>query len=483
MTRSALFAICLLVGLCSAALSQTTWHVDASNPGCPGSGSPADPFCKIQDAIQAASSGDTVLVAAGLYFENIDYLGKDLVVRSLDGPQATIIDGSQAAPTVSFQSGEGTGAVIEGFRITRGYGLYAGGVLCSNGAAPVIRGNIISNNAAPSGGGVSCLSSAPTLINNTITLNSSSDGAGVYALYASPTLIGNLIHRNSASFRGGGILMRGSTPVITQDILTYNSALYGAALQSDNNSIVTLTNVTATLNDAMFGSVIDAASGSLTIANSIVFKNTRYSIASSALTNVTYSDIEGGYPGLGNLNIDPQLRNPNNGDTRLKCGSPMIDAGNNAPGIALPTFDQERRDRRLIGTIDIGADEYGLEWLLNGTGQVGQPASFLSSAAPSQNGQLAEVYLSLNGTGSIPVPGGGGRVLELGFTGLLSLWLGLPPVIRQVSLNGCSGASTPSVTIPPGAPVGLQVHYAGVSWNLGTGQVISVAETRFFTTQ
>ena len=55
----------VLMGAVSAARAQTTWHVDDDNCPGPGSGTPGDPFCRVQDAIDAALDNDEVVVAPG----------------------------------------------------------------------------------------------------------------------------------------------------------------------------------------------------------------------------------------------------------------------------------------------------------------------------------------------------------------------------------------------------------------------------------
>ena len=82
------------------AFGQTTWHVDDDNCPGPGSGTPADPFCEIQDGIDASTNGDEVLVAPGSYNEVINFNGKVIVLRSSDGPEVTTIDATALGTSV-----------------------------------------------------------------------------------------------------------------------------------------------------------------------------------------------------------------------------------------------------------------------------------------------------------------------------------------------------------------------------------------------
>ena len=111
----------------------------------------------IQDAIDVAQNGDTVLVAAGTYFENINFSGKDITVRSSNGNKVTIIDGSHSNSVVTFDSSEGRKAVLHGFTIQNGEAnsntdFEGGGISISN-ASPTVTGNIVKHNNAVNGGG------------------------------------------------------------------------------------------------------------------------------------------------------------------------------------------------------------------------------------------------------------------------------------------------------------------------------------------
>lgn len=103
----------------------------------------------IQAAINEASSGDIVLVAAsgGPYFENINFNGKAITVRTTDG---ATINGGSSGSVVTFNSGEGLGSILDGFSLINGSGTlvehgstghfyyHGGGILCDS-SSPVIR--------------------------------------------------------------------------------------------------------------------------------------------------------------------------------------------------------------------------------------------------------------------------------------------------------------------------------------------------------
>jgi hypothetical protein len=72
----------------------------------------------IQAGINAAATGDVVMVAPGTYFENINFLGKAITVASSSGPALTTINGNAAGPVATFASGETTSSILSGFTLT-----------------------------------------------------------------------------------------------------------------------------------------------------------------------------------------------------------------------------------------------------------------------------------------------------------------------------------------------------------------------------
>src|SRR5205814_7634056 len=78
----------------------------------------------IQAGINAASNGDTVLVAPGTYYENINFMGKGITVTSSGGPSVTTINGGAAGSVVMFRTNEGRNSVLSGFTITSGDSSY-----------------------------------------------------------------------------------------------------------------------------------------------------------------------------------------------------------------------------------------------------------------------------------------------------------------------------------------------------------------------
>jgi len=88
-----------------------------------GNGSINNPFATIQEGIDEAGHGDVVRVRDGTYYENIDFKGKAITVRSDDRIYGdTIIDGGQNDSCVVFKNGEGNDSVLKGFTLQNGSG-------------------------------------------------------------------------------------------------------------------------------------------------------------------------------------------------------------------------------------------------------------------------------------------------------------------------------------------------------------------------
>ena len=160
----------------------------------------------IQNAIDAAADGDLVLVAPGLYVENLDFLGKPITVQAEQGAAATTIDGNQAGSVVSFVSEETGYAVLDSFTLTNGSGTYNPDFDCYVG------------------GGIYCEGSDPTISNCTIGSNHTGRGAGLYLSYSDATITLCSIKANEADIFGGALYCNFSEPLITSCSIVDNLA-------------------------------------------------------------------------------------------------------------------------------------------------------------------------------------------------------------------------------------------------------------------
>ena len=330
---------------------------------------PAD-YGTIQLGINAAANGDTVLVQPGTYVENINYFGKLITVSSLylttrdtTYISSTIIDGNSSSRVVTFFNSEDFNAVLYGFTITNGSATNGGGISCFE-SSPSLQNVIISGNSATNGGGVYCYSSSPSLQNVTISGNSADDGGGIFCYwYSSPSLQNVTITGNSADDGGGINCGLYSIPSLQNVTISGNSATSGGGGIYSYDSSPSLENVTIFGNSAVNnGGGIYCNNSYPSLINSILWNDSPQEIyITSGSVTATYSDIQGGWTGTGNIDSDPLFADSANGDYHLQPTSPCIDAGDPAS-----LLDPD-------GTIvDMGAyyfhQHFGPVWYISTTG-------------------------------------------------------------------------------------------------------------------
>jgi parallel beta-helix repeat protein len=354
-------------------------------------------------------------IYTGFNNKNLDFNGKAITVRSENGPEKSIIDCENYGRGFYFHSLEFESSVISGFTIRNGNMDKGGGIFITN-ASPTVTNCIISENTANSsrgGGGIYCENSFPIITNCTISNNTGYNlGGGIGCRDSSPFIANCKIIANESlesNGRGGGIHLQSvGTTTITNSIISDNRAKRGGGIYANSSTSLSISFCDINGNMAsVTGGGIYLGSGSRTISNCIISNNTvlqgsgggiycyhsspaiinctfsenRASntgggmdllSSSPTITNcifwndlpneidehsnnpiVTFSNIQGGFAGTGNIDVDPLFLG--GGDYHLTAVSPCIDTGT---AEELSNYDIDGDLRPHNDRYDMGADEY-----------------------------------------------------------------------------------------------------------------------------
>ena len=256
-------------------------------------------------------------------------------------------------------------AILDGFVVIHGNANgsganSSGGGIYNDGGSPRIHSSWVTwNRCDGSGGGVyNANGGNATFANSFIDVNYAANGGGMANVSSSPNVINVEFAHNIASAAGGGMFNVASNPFVYVSTFQENAALHGGAMANQIGSIPELLQV------RMYWNVGDARGGVMfnqgdsrpelrscvlsantatvdggamyndgsypVIINSILWDNAPNEMTNvSSLPTVSYSDVEGGFAGVGNVNADPLFTDPQTGSFGLSAGSPCIDAGDN----------------------------------------------------------------------------------------------------------------------------------------------------------
>jgi hypothetical protein len=273
-----------------------------------------------------------------------------------------------------------------------------GGMFNYQSSPALIRVTLSGNEAASEAGGMANQTSNPTLTDVTFSQNRAMGDAGGMGNYISdpaltrvtfsgnqatqygggmgnrlsnPALVNVAFDRNEAGVAGGGMANDASHPALINVAFGGNRAHGAGGGMVNTSSSPTMVNVTYGGNraDLEGGGTYNVADSHPTLVNGILWGNTamtgtQIQVDATSTFSITYSDIQGGSAGTGNMNADPKYVAPVAasaaptiaGNYRLSAGSPAIDHGSNLSVTVSTDLDG---NPRIVGArVDMGAYEW-----------------------------------------------------------------------------------------------------------------------------
>lgn len=385
-------------------------------------------FPTIQTAINAAQTGDEVVIADGVYIgtgnRNISFQGKSITVRSANGAGNCVIDGEGTYRGFVFQSGEEPDAILQGLTVRNCFAETAaavlvtnfshptfvdcrftenvasgpvGGLKIENGSDMVLMGCEFTNNTAIAAGAMLVIDSNVTVLNCKFINNTvNSIAGGVISGFGTAIGINCFLSQNTTTSHTGGWAHSSAGMFINCAFSRNSGSVAGGLYIGDADTAV----INCTFSNNTTNGVTTDGDISPTVINSVFWGNSPQQIGSDPAfppgsPSVYYSDVQDGWDGDGANNIaaDPLFVQAGTDNVRLAFGSPCVDAGNNE---SLPAdefdldgdgvtdeqipVDLDGLDRVQSQVVDMGAYEGEYEAL--------PPAAVIEDLDPGELGVL-----------------------------------------------------------------------------------------------
>lgn len=313
------------------------------------------------------------------------------------GPNNILIEGCTIAdhPNLGIGAHEAGAMTVRSSAITESRGVKAVSLFETQA---LLENCVVSDN---SGLGISVYlaDDLPTIIRSSEIARNNAGGVEIAGQGSNSGIVGCTIANNSREFSGGGLTLHYTDVRVENCLISENSAIetwtgtggYGGGIDNSSSggpgqpsptliNCIIVGNTAAKLGGAVCASyhtrpqlinctlsdnTADVDAGALyawndaapSVKNCILWNNGLSEIGQEGVSgpDVDYSDVQGGWPGTGNLNVNPQFVSSIRGDYHLHSTSPCIDEGT---GAGAPDEDFDGDPRPFGSNPDMGADEY-----------------------------------------------------------------------------------------------------------------------------
>lgn len=231
--------------------------------------------------------------------------------------------------------------IIKNNIMALGWSCFGGGICCYVGATPLITGNVIFKNTTYNPYCTEAPNSKPELDTPTDQNLLDFSGGGIFSWAGSkPVIVNNVVFDNIARMRGGGIGCLESSAVVGNNTVIRNWARWGP------------------------GGLYFRKNNELDVFNNIVWHNEGVGGQISAGHDISFSDVDGGYEGVGNMDVDPCFIDEDHDCLHLHHDSPLKGMGciHEHHGHHADIDGDARWDEK-----EIGADEIAPFLVLNET--------------------------------------------------------------------------------------------------------------------
>ena len=346
-------------GTIKAVYEKVDLYVDAKRPDDTGNGTSwSTAYKSLQKAVEEALDDEIIYVASGVY-DPIEADDKFIIIKSVSGPDSTIVDGGGVARCAKLGKITSHHSVImDGFTFTNGFATQGAGVQYGTLTNCVVVGNHASGSGYVHGGGTYYSDLYSCEVRDNVARGSDASAGGCYyGTRVNCVIVGNTAETTTRWAYGGGVYYGTSIGCLIANNSIKASETSSLSCYGGGACYGILRNCTVVGNSIPAG-LTSAGVYNGSIYNSIVWENRTESngLANHPGSSMYYSCSNPKPSGTSNINSNPLFIDIGNGNYQLQDSSPCINRGSNS--YVENALDMLGNMRVMNTTVDMGAYEW-----------------------------------------------------------------------------------------------------------------------------